>query len=32
MKIEPAYEISEVDYASYDVEAAKKKLKEQQKR
>ena len=32
VKIEPAYELSEADYANYDVEGAKKKLRERQKR
>jgi hypothetical protein len=32
VEIEPAYELSEADYADYDVEGAKKKLKERQKR
>jgi hypothetical protein len=32
VKIEAAYELSEADYAIYDVESAKKKLKERQKR
>jgi hypothetical protein len=32
VKIEPAYELAEADYATYDVELSKKKLKERQKR
>ena len=32
VKIEPAYELSEADYTTYDVEEAKKKLRERQKR
>jgi hypothetical protein len=32
VKIEPAYELSELDYAKNDVEVAKKKLRERQKR
>jgi hypothetical protein len=32
VKIEPAHELSEADYAEYDVGAAKRKLKERQKR
>jgi hypothetical protein len=32
VKIEPAYELSEADYVNYDIEAAKRKLKEWQKR
>jgi hypothetical protein len=32
VKIEPAYELSDADYATYDVESAKKKLKERRKR
>ena len=32
VKIEPAYELSEADYVTYDVEEAKRKLRERQKR
>ena len=32
VKIEPAYELSEADYVNYDIEAAKRKLRERQKR
>ena len=32
VKIEPAYELSEVDYATYDVDDAKTKLKERRQR
>ena len=32
VKIEPAYELSEADYADYDVEDAKRRLNERRKR